>query len=274
VVDDPSRAGHPSVDETRELWEAKAAFWDAGMGEGNLFQQVLVGPAAERLLRVQPSQLVLDVACGNGVFSRRLAELGARVVATDFSETFLELARQRTTRNQDRIEYRLVDATNEEQLLTLGVGRFDAVVCNMALMDMPVIEPLLRAIRQLLQPGGRFVFSVQHPAFNSNGCTLGIEEVLIDGRLEDRRFVRVSDYLSLPPGKGPGMPGEPVPHWYFQRSIGELLGSCFASGLLMDGIEEPAFGPEHASDRPLSWANFTGIPPVVVASFCLSGQGD
>ena len=44
-----------------------------------------------------------------------------------------------------RIEYRLVDATDKEQLLALGEGRFDALVCNMVLMDMPVIDPLSRA---------------------------------------------------------------------------------------------------------------------------------
>lgn len=39
------------------------------MGEGNAFQRVLVGPASERLLAVQPGQIILDVACGNGVMS-------------------------------------------------------------------------------------------------------------------------------------------------------------------------------------------------------------
>ena len=91
-----------TIDETalahqvHEAWEKKAAFWDKMMGEGNAFQRVLIGPATERLLRVLPGESVLDVACGNGVFSRRLAELGARVVAMDFSERFLELARART----------------------------------------------------------------------------------------------------------------------------------------------------------------------------------
>src|SRR5919112_274011 len=77
--------------QVHEAWEKKAAFWDERMGEGNAFQRVLIGPATERLLEVLPGETVLDVACGNGVFSRRLAELGARVVAVDFSEKFVEL---------------------------------------------------------------------------------------------------------------------------------------------------------------------------------------
>ena len=71
--------------ETQQIWDANARFWDARFGEGNDFQRTLIGPATERLLALQPGELVLDAACGNGAFSRRMAELGARVVAFDFS---------------------------------------------------------------------------------------------------------------------------------------------------------------------------------------------
>jgi 2-polyprenyl-3-methyl-5-hydroxy-6-metoxy-1,4-benzoquinol methylase len=74
------------IDEIRRIWDAKAAFRDERMGEGNQFQLELIGPAVERLLDLRPVERVLDSGCGNGVFSRRLARLGARVVATDVSE--------------------------------------------------------------------------------------------------------------------------------------------------------------------------------------------
>jgi 2-polyprenyl-3-methyl-5-hydroxy-6-metoxy-1,4-benzoquinol methylase len=79
--------------------------------------RVLIGPATERLLRVLPGETVLDVACGNGVFSRRLAELGARVVAIYFSEKFVELARARTEQAGygDAVEYLVADATDLTQ---------------------------------------------------------------------------------------------------------------------------------------------------------------
>ncbi len=252
--------------EVRELWESKAEFWDERMGEGNVFQQVLVGPISERLLEVEPDQLILDIACGNGVFSRRLAALGARVVAADFSQRFLELARARTTEHAGRIEYRLVDATDEAQLLALGERRFDAAVCNMALHDMAAIEPLLRALTKLLRPGGRFVFSVPHPAFNYPGGTrLALEEDDLEGRVVETYYVKVSNYLRVPPIRGAGMPGEPVPHLYFHRPLSQLLGACFGVGFVLDGLEEPAFGPEDRAGRPLGWANFKNIPPVLAA---------
>lgn len=252
--------------ETQRIWESKAAFWDERMGEGNQFQRVLVGPAGERLLRIRAGELVLDVACGNGVMSRRLAQLGAKVVATDFSPTFLERARVRAPEYAGSITYVLADATDEAQLLALGEGRFDAAVCNMALQDMPTVDPLLRALVRLLKPSGRFVFAVPHPAFNiPGGSTFALEEHDRAGELVEVHSVRVSDYLRAQPSKGVGMPGEPVAHYYFHRPLGVLLGFCFAAGFVLDGLEEPVFGPEDQAGRPLGWANYKNIPPVLVA---------
>src|SRR5260370_23644201 len=95
-----------------------------------------------------------------------MAELGVRVSGTDFSEQLLEHARARTSEHHDRIEYRLLDATREDQIVALGKARFDAAVCNMAIMDMAEIDPLMLGIRQVAIPGGRFVFSLSHPCFN------------------------------------------------------------------------------------------------------------
>ena len=265
-----------AIDETAlarqayEAWEKKAAFWDEMMGEGNAFQRVLIGPATERLLMVLPGETVLDVACGNGVFARRLAELGARVAAVDFSENFVELARARTEEAGygAAVEYLVADATDEEQMLALGEERFDAVVCNMALMDMPVIDPLMRALRRLLKPNGRFVFSVQHPAFNSNAVRLALEVEERDGTLVETYSVKVTGYLCVPAGKGAGMPGEPVAHPYFHRPLSELFGACFRAGFAVDGLEEPSFAKSEDGSRStatsIPWESFVGIPPVLV----------
>src|SRR5918998_2011880 len=248
------------ITEVRDIWDAKAAFWDERMGDGNQFQLELIGPAVERLLAIQSGERVLDVGCGNGVSSRRLAELGAQVVAVDYSARFLELARARSSDLADRIDYRLIDASDEAQLLALGEGQFDAVVCNMVLMDMPVIDPLLRAGRRLLAPGGRFVFAVQHPAFNSNAVCLCAEtETRPDGQEVPRHAVKMSAYLTVPPGKGTGMPGEPQAHWYFHRPLHELLGACFQAGFVLNGLEEPALVTRHPNPSAISWSNISGI---------------
>jgi 2-polyprenyl-3-methyl-5-hydroxy-6-metoxy-1,4-benzoquinol methylase len=250
------------IDEVREIWDAKAAFWDERMGEGNQFQRELLGPAVERLLELQPGERVLDVGCGNGVSTRRLAALGARITGIDYSARFIELARARTTAFDERIDYQVVDATNEAQLLALGEGEYDAIVCNMVLMDMPVIDPLLRCSRRLLAPPGRFVFSVQHPAFNNHAVRLCGE---MDEQGVTTQFLRIPDYLDVPAGRGGGMPGEPVSHWYFHRPLQTLFGAFFQAGFVLDGLEEPRFATPIEDPRRLNWDGMPGIPPVLVA---------
>src|SRR5690349_17557312 len=101
---------HPELTAaTQAIWEANASWWDQQVGEGNAFQKELVGPATERLLEGRPGQHVLDLACGNGVFSRRLAALGCRLLACDFCPTFLERARARTAEHAGQVEYRLAN---------------------------------------------------------------------------------------------------------------------------------------------------------------------
>lgn len=256
---------------TRDVWNQNARFWDQQMGEGNGFQRFLVGPAAERLLQIQPCETVLDVACGNGVFARRLASLGAKVVAADFSEEMLRRARAHRDDFSESIDYRLVDATVEDELLDLGVGRFDAIVCNMALMDIPAIDPLFRSVTRLLKPIGRFVFTICHPCFFTSGIRKVVEEQDGEGGLSTVRAVKVVGYLHLEPSKGTAIEGQPVSQHYFDRPLSVLLGSCFRAGLVMDGIEEPAWPADIESNSPFSWSNFKEIPPVLAVRLRLPG---
>ncbi len=262
-------------EETRAAWNANAAFWDERMGEGNDFVEVLTWPALERLLEVQPGERVLDVACGNGLTSRRLAAMEAEVVAFDFSSELIGHARRRTIERADRIKYHVVDATDEAALLALGKGEFDLAVCSMALFDMAEIEPLMRALTRLLRPGGRFVFSVIHPCFNNPHTTQVAELVDREGQVSTVYSVKVSGYMTPSARRGAAIPGQPKPQFYFHRPLQVLFGAAFAVGFVLDGLEERAFPADHAHARnPLSWgANYAEIPPVLVARMRLSGQG-
>ncbi len=258
-------ADFPNLDrESRNIWDENARWWDARMGEGNDWHRLLIAPAVEKLLDVQAGERVLELACGNGQFARRLASLGASVVACDASAAFLECARERTREHAERIEYRNVDLTGEEQLATLGTGAFDAAVCNMALMDIASITPLLGAVRRAMKPGGRFVFSVPHPCFNTNGTTLLVERDDYDGEGSATFSVRVAKYRGLAPQKGIGIAGQPQPHYYFHRPLYALLGACFAAGMMMDGLEEPVFTNASRRSAP-SWDNCSEIPPILAA---------
>ncbi len=84
-------------DDTRRIWDTNAHWWDNRIGDGNEFQTELIEPASERLLEIVAGDTILDIACGAGRFARRMAALGAQVVAFDSSEQFIARARERTT---------------------------------------------------------------------------------------------------------------------------------------------------------------------------------
>ena len=193
-----------------------------------------------------------------------MVELGARVVAVDGSHTFVERAKGRIQRNADKIEYRVLDATDGAAVTSLGEGTFDAAVSLQALMDLPTIKPLAHALSRLLRPGGRFVFSVPHPCFNSGRMARAIDEQEHDGKLIETRYVKVFDYMTPSHGRGIGVPGQPVTSYWFHRPISMLLSPFLAAGFALDGIEEPVADPEDSGKRPLSWSNYKGIPSMLV----------
>jgi ubiquinone/menaquinone biosynthesis C-methylase UbiE len=251
--------------EVQAIWDQLATYWDGRMGEGNQFHKFLVEPAADRLLALKPGEQVLEIACGTGLFTRHLAEHGARVTATDFSANMLEIAKVRAGAYAEQIGFRQIDATDEAQVLSLGKQRFDAAVCNMALMDMAEIAPLAQAMPHLLKPGERFVFTTMHPCFNTVSPIMVHEAEDQAGEMVSAYALKIAQYRRARHMRGLGMIGQPVPQYYFHRALTDLLAPWFQGGFALDALEEPVFDDQASSPRALTWANFRDIPPVLAA---------
>jgi 2-polyprenyl-3-methyl-5-hydroxy-6-metoxy-1,4-benzoquinol methylase len=251
--------------QVRDIWNLNAPFWDERMGEGNSFHKTLIEPTQERLLDVRAGQSILDIACGNGQFTRRLARLGARVLGVDISERMIERARARTTAQGDRIEFRIVDCARAEALMSLGEKQFDAAVCTMALMDMAVIQPLFTALAKLLKAGGCFVCSVLHPCFNSGRVVQVREREDVAGQVVDRYAVRVSGYIHPLTHLGVAMIGQPVPQYYFHRPLSLLINPAFEAGFVLDGLAEPVFATPSESEGTLFEHVYSDMPAAFVA---------
>ena len=254
--------------ETRAAWNANASIWDDRMGdEGNDFFRILQWPNIVSFLKPQPADHILDIACGNGLTSRKLAEFGATVIAFDFSAELLKLAQSRP--NPDaRITYYSLDATDESALLeSLSQhAPIDSALCNMALFDIVEIEPLFRALRSLLKPGGVFVFSLTHPAFNNSSSMHVAEEMDDEGQIKTVYSVKISRYMTPYHAHGVALREQPKPQLYFERPLQYYLNTGFENGFVLDGFAECAFPPEHTSPHPLSWSGkYSEIPPVLVA---------
>ncbi len=106
---------------------------------------------------------VLDVACGEGFYSRMLRERGAaKVTGVDLSEGMIELARRQEAEHQQGIEYVVGDARN----LPL-TGQFDLIVAAYLLnyaQDRQELLAMSAGIARGLKSGGRFVTVNCNPA--------------------------------------------------------------------------------------------------------------
>jgi SAM-dependent methyltransferase len=107
-----------------------------------------LGDAVLRLLAPQSGELILDVGCGDGALTQRIAEAGARVIGLDASAEMVEAARARG-----------IDAfTADAEAMDLErFGQFDAVFSNAALHWMLDPDAVATGIFAALKSGGRFV---------------------------------------------------------------------------------------------------------------------
>jgi len=257
--------------EVSQIWDRNADYWDRRMGEGNDFHKLLIEPTQLRLLELRGGEAVLDIACGNGQFARKMADVGANVLSVDASQNMIQKAKARSASYGNRIEFRIIDCTDGMQLLSLGQRRFNRIVCTMALMDMCEIQPLISAGAKLLKTGGCFVFSVCHPCFNSGLSKQGMERHDIGGELVEEYFVRVCRYADTMTTKGLAMVGQPLPQYYFHRPLAVLLGTFFAEGFVLDGLEEPTLGTNANETRFFDMV-YQRIPPALVARLRLAAE--
>ena len=95
---------------------------------------------------------VLDVGCGTGEITSRLAEAlpGARIVGVDIIDDHLALARRRYAHLADRVQFEHGDAF----ALAHPDATFDLVVCRHVLQAVPEPEKVLAELVRVVRPGG------------------------------------------------------------------------------------------------------------------------
>ena len=106
---------------------------------------------------------VLELACGTGLLSVRLAGSVKLLEATDFSEEMIRQAKAKT--HSSRLRFSVQDATS----LPYAEETFDAAVISNALHIMPEPEKALAEIRRVLKPGGILIA----PTFTASGSISG-----------------------------------------------------------------------------------------------------
>src|SRR5699024_6364621 len=100
------------------------------------------------MLAPAPNEKILDIGCGTGDLTKKIAEKGANPTGMDASNEMIETAKHKYL----DINYIKAYATSY-----LSNERFDAVCSNAALHWMTDSEAVIKMIASSQAPGGRFV---------------------------------------------------------------------------------------------------------------------
>lgn len=140
-----------------------------------------LGAPVVELLAPQAGERILDLGCGDGALTAKLAAMGCQVIGVDSSAAQVEAAQKLG------LDARVMDG---ERLPF--EGEFDAVFSNAALHWMRNADAVIAAVWRAVRPGGRFVGE-----FGGHGNVAKIMKALVDAL--NRR----------------GIDGEAAIPWYF-----------------------------------------------------------
>lgn len=120
--------------------------WNAQQYRDNASFVAEFGSAVLDLLNPQPDESILDVGCGDGTLTEKIAAVAQLVVCIDASPSMVQAAKDR---GLNAILMRGDDLTFD--------NAFDAVFTNAALHWITQYDAVIKGVYKALKPSGRFV---------------------------------------------------------------------------------------------------------------------
>lgn len=234
------------------LWESNAETWSRLVRAGcDIYRDTLNTPAMLAMLPPVAGLKGLDIGCGEGYNTRKLAGLCARITAIDIAPTFIRFAKQQEDAEPLGIHYLIADG----MALPFQDGNFDFATAFMSLMDMPDQARALCEAFRVLRPGGFLQFSILHPCFappyrkvlrEPDGAVRAIELAgyfdNVDGRVESWCF------SSLPAEEACARAPFRVPR--FHRTLSQWVDMICSAGFVIQRLGEPSASAETAAAFP------------------------
>jgi SAM-dependent methyltransferase len=179
---------------------------------------------------------VLDLGCGDGRYGRALLSAGARsYLGIDGSANMAAAARANLVGTSGRVQR--ADLANG---VSAEPATFDLAISRLAFHYLADVGPVLRGIHAALRPGGRLVFSTEHPVITCSNKALAD-----DGMRQD--WI-VDDYF---------VPGRRVVSWLgaevvmHHRTLEDWFAAVQGAGFVVSALRESKPRHEHFADATL-----------------------
>lgn len=193
------------------------------------YQKQVILPNLLRILALKPGTKIIDIACGQGFFSREFAAAGAEVVASDLAQSLITHAKKLSGKT---VQYYVAPADN---LNFTKSGLFDAATIVLAIQNIKNIDGTFAEAKRVLKPGGKLVMVLMHPAFRIPGhSSWGFDEE------KQEQYRRVDAYLSSQKAEllvHPGKKDSPKTTSY-HRSLQDFSKALSKAGFSITRLEE------------------------------------
>ncbi len=140
-------------------WGHVAGWYHEHVSESeDTYHEKVIKPSLLHALGDVRGKQILDVACGQGFFSRALHAAGAHVTGIDIAPELIEIAKKAGPAD---ISYLVASADR----IPLPDESFDVAICVLALQNIKNLSGTLAQVSKLLKKGGIFATVLNHPAF-------------------------------------------------------------------------------------------------------------
>jgi SAM-dependent methyltransferase len=213
--------------EREELWEINAQWWQEGFTDGADIEYVeqIIPMAIERL---KGAKRILDVGTGEGQLARIACGLDAElVVGVDPTWTQIEVAAQK---GGDPSYVR-----SEAAMLSFADESFDCVLACLVFEHIAAMDSAIAEVARVLEPGGRFVFFLNHPLLQTPGSGW------IDDQIIEEQYWRIGPYLTEADEIEEVEKNVFIP--FVHRPMSRYVNAMAQNGLLLTEMQEPAPAP-------------------------------
>lgn len=152
----------------------------------------VIFPNMLRILGDISGKKVLDMACGQGIFSEKLRDNGGLVTGVDLGKELIKIAEANSLSVKQKGTHKVTyHVSSSDDMFMLKDASFDVVVCILALQNIENLQKTIQEASRILTTNGTFLFVLNHPSFRNPRQTFwGYNEA------DDVQYRRVDEYMS------------------------------------------------------------------------------